>query len=288
MGDHEVISSTSRGSTSLPQLAFGLYKVPNDAEGERIVLSAISAGYRHFDGGEFYQNEEALGRAMERSGIPRNEFCITGKVWKDTMSAGPKAIRESVDRSLEKLGFRGVHAYFDLLLLHWPVPGHFIQAYGTLQEIYAEGKTKALGLSNFTEQEYEELMSSGVVTVPPICNQIEISPMMYRPDRINYFRQRKMVVVAFKPLNRGGILTKEPFVGMATKYNVTVPQLLLRWAVQHGFVVICKSSSPQRMAENRSLWHFSISSSDMNALDHLTTPEDILARTERENVSKQV
>jgi len=272
----------------MPRMAFGLYKIPADADGESIIYEAIAAGYRHFDGGEFYGNEECLGRAIQKSGIPRTEFYITGKVWKDSMAAGPNGVRNSVQNSLTKLQFSQADSYFDLVLLHWPVPGHNIESYETLQEMYRAGKIKALGLSNFNQDEYKDLMASGKVTVPPICNQMEVSAIMYRPEIIEFFQNKGMIVLAFKPLNRGSeiILQDEPFVSMAKKYRVTVPQLLLRWCIQHDLAVACKSSSIVRMRENRNVWHFRLSDSDMDTLDQLTKAEDVVQRTERERASK--
>uniref|UniRef100_A0A7S2YJS3 NADP-dependent oxidoreductase domain-containing protein n=1 Tax=Entomoneis paludosa TaxID=265537 RepID=A0A7S2YJS3_9STRA len=272
----------------IPQLAFGLYQIPCNQDGEAIIAAAISSGYRHFDGGEFYQNEECLGRAIRASGISRKEFYITGKVWKDAIMVGGDAVENSVDASLKKLGFNNRdESYFDLMLLHWPVPGHFVKAYDALQKMYHTGKVRALGLSNFNQLEYKELMSSGIVTIPPICNQMEVSAIMYRPDLIRFFQQEQMIVIAFKPLQRGGLLDQDLICSLAKKYSVSVPQLLLRWTIQHGLAVACKTSLPQRMAENRSVWHFTISSSDVELLDQLTTPEDIAKRTEREEASKQ-
>jgi diketogulonate reductase-like aldo/keto reductase len=140
---------TMSNGKSVPQLAFGLYKVPASVEGERIILNAIHAGYRHFDTAAFYGNEATLGRALQKSGLPRENFFICSKVWNDAQKQGRAAVRESVEESLEALDFGG---YFDLYLIHWPVPGCFVETYKELEILHSEGKLKSLGLSNFTPQ----------------------------------------------------------------------------------------------------------------------------------------
>jgi hypothetical protein len=140
---------TMSNGRSVPQLAFGLYKVPACDEGEAIILNAVHAGYRHFDTAAFYGNEATLGRALQKSGLPRENFFICSKIWNDAQQRGPAAVRESVEESLEALDFGG---YFDLFLIHWPVPQHFVETYKELEILHSEGKLKSLGLSNFTPQ----------------------------------------------------------------------------------------------------------------------------------------
>ena len=138
---------TMRNGKGIPQLAFGLYKVPASDEGERIIVDAIHAGYRHFDTAAFYQNEATLGRALKKSGLARENFFLCSKVWNDAQKKGRAAVRESVEESLEALDFGG---YFDLYLVHWPVPGHFVETYKELEILHYEGKLRNLGLSNFS------------------------------------------------------------------------------------------------------------------------------------------
>lgn len=130
----------------IPQMAFGLYKVPSGTEGEEIILNAIGAGYRHFDTASFYGNEEILGRAIKKSGLKREEFFICSKVWNDAQKEGPDAVILSAQRSLEFLDTE----YIDLFLIHWPVPGCFVQTYKALEQLHSEGKIRSLGLSNFS------------------------------------------------------------------------------------------------------------------------------------------
>ena len=273
---------TMNNDQKIPQLAFGLYKVPSDEHGEEIILNAIKAGYRHFDTASFYANEDALGRACKKSGIPRQEFFITSKVWNEAVKGGRAAVRESVEDSINKLDFGG---YFDLFLVHWPVPGHFGEAYKELESLQREGKLKSIGLSNFSEQEFQDLIDSGI-TIQPAVNQFEVSPVMYRKDMIDFFQQRNVLVCASKPLNRAACLAEKDIVALADKYSVTGAQLILRWGIQHGLIIAPKTATPTRMTENRSILNFTISNEDMELLDSLTTKEALEARAELEIVRK--
>ena len=162
----------------MPQMAFGMYKVDTESC-EQIVLDAITAGYRHFDTASFYGNEEALGRALKKSGIPREELYITTKVWNDAQKEGPAAVRESFEKSLAALDC----GYLDLFLVHWPVPGHHVDTYKEMEKLQRQGKVRSIGLSNYSEDDYNLLADAGI-TVTPAVNQIEVSPAMYRADLI--------------------------------------------------------------------------------------------------------
>lgn len=269
--------------SKIPQLGYGMYQIPADATGEQAILDAISAGYRHFDGASFYANEHTLGSAIRKCGISREEFFIATKVWTDALKLGREGVRKSVMDSLSKLDCGG---YVDICYVHWPVPDHFIAAYHELEVLYSEGKIRSLGLSNFSPDEYEQLHQSGL-TVPPVVNQLEVSPVFYRPDLIEYFQSRNIEVVAYKPLNRGGGFQSKPIEDLAEKYSVSPAQIMLRWCLQKGLIVICKTSNPSRMAENRSIMHFSLSKEDIIQLDLLTTDEDRRLGEEHELMSKR-
>jgi diketogulonate reductase-like aldo/keto reductase len=268
--------------SEIPQLAFGLYKIPPTEEGEAIILQAVRAGYRHFDGAAFYQNEHILGRALRKTGLPREAFYITSKVWNDAVKGGRLAVKASVEKSLAALNFGH---YFDLFFVHWPVPGHFVEAYQALEEVHHEGKIKALGLSNFDAQEYEQLIAAGL-RVPPVCNQFEVSPVMYRADLVQYFMERKILVSASKPLNRAAAWNNPTLIEMGGNYQVTPAQVMIRWGVQKGLLVAAKTSTPARMQENRKVRHFALTEEDMQSLDALTTKEDLAKRAEHELMRK--
>jgi diketogulonate reductase-like aldo/keto reductase/8-oxo-dGTP pyrophosphatase MutT (NUDIX family) len=259
--------------TPIPQLAFGLYKVPDTKEGEEAIVQAIEAGYRHFDGASFYKNEATFGRALRSSGIARTEFFITGKVWNDAVKSGRHAVRESVETSLVDIGCD----YFDLFLVHWPVPGHFCEAYHELEVLHKEGKIKSLGISNFNEKEYEELVRTGI-SVLPVCNQMEISPVMYRKEMVSFFQQRNILVAAYKPLQRAAAFDRPVILEIAKKHRVTPGQVMLRWGLQKRLIVASKTMHPDRMRENRDVLDFGLTSDDMMRLDALTTDRDLQER----------
>lgn len=266
----------------IPTLAFGLYKVPTGEEGVKVILDAISAGNRHFDSATIYGNEAEFGLAFKKSKVPREEFFICSKVWNDSQREGPAAVRRVVEKSLRDL----CCDYVDIMYVHWPVPGHFIDTYKVLQEMKAEGVIRSLGISNFNIEEYEELINAPGITVKPVVNQMEISPFMYRPSIIQYFQERGVVMVASKALHRASGLEDGVVPSIAAKHNVTPAQVMLRWGIQKGVVVIAKTSNPQRMIENRAVLNFSLTDEDIAELDKLTTSEAIRARDERELQTK--
>lgn len=268
---------------SIPQLAFGLYLVPADENGVSIILNAIRAGYRHFDTASYYGNERTLGNALKRSGIPRDQFFIVSKVWNDAQKN--KTVRTSVEQSIEAIDFGD---YIDLYLIHWPVPGCFVDTYKELELLHHKGKLKHLGLSNFIPAEYEELMSiENNITVLPIVNQFEVSPFMYRPYDVSYFQQRGVLVSSSKSLNRAGeCFTNITLQGIARNHCVAPAQVMLRWGIQKGLIVTCKSSSLTRMVENRNIFLFVLSDEEIMVLDELTMEDDVMKRTELEKARK--
>ena len=267
-----------RDGRVIPMLAFGLYKVPSGSEGLEIILKAIEAGYRHFDTASIYGNEFELGKAIKLSGRPREEFFICSKVWNDAQKNGMTAVRQSVEASLQTLGC----GYLDVMYIHWPVPGHFVETYKVLQELRAEGLVRNIGISNFGIAEYEELISAKGITVPPAVNQIEISPLMYRPENIQYFQDRGLVMVASKALHRVSGVDEGPISSIAAKNHATAAQVMIRWGILKRLVVVAKTSSPARMAENRAAVAVSLAEEELKQLDSLTSAEDVLAREELE------
>lgn len=258
-----------------------MYRIPNDESGIDTVREAMKSGYRHFDTASHYGNEAILGHAVAESGLLRSDFFLSTKVWTDSLRAGRAAVRESVDQSLRLLRTD----YVDLVLIHWPVPGHFTYAYKELEEMVREGKIRSLGLSNFNCQEYQELLLSGI-TVHPVVNQFEVSPFMYRPELVQYFQEHWIAVAASKSLNRASSLGDPVVETIARRHSVTPAQVLIRWSVQKGLIVVAKTSNPSRMRENRSVFQFSLSEDDMIALDSLTSTGAIREREALEAVRK--
>ena len=265
--------------TLVPSLAFGLYKVPADEDGERIIGDAIMAGYRHFDTASLYQNERILGQAIKKSGIPRKEFIVCSKVWNDAQIKGREAVRQSVERSVNELEI----GYIDILYVHWPVPGHFIETYRELQDLCREKIIKSIGLSNFSINDYEELLACKDDNwVQPIVNQMEVSPFMYRPATIQFFQDRNIQVAASKALHRAIGIEEGIVKSIADSHGVTTAQVMLRWSFQKRLIVVAKTANADRMNENRHILHFSLTDEEMTQLDSLTSEEDIRTREELE------
>ena len=294
----------------VPTLAFGLYKVPKGDEGVRIISDAIlRAGYRHLDSASIYGNEKTLGRALaamlgcgggckssssnrnQIQQLDRSELFVASKVWNDAQKGGRAAVRKSVEQSLEDLG-PGLE-YLDICYVHWPVPGYFVEAYRELLQMQQEGKIKFLGISNFRICDYQELMAKipSDEFLPPLIHQFEISPFMYRPKTIHYFLQEQnMLVAASKALNRMSSLDDDGsdsdsdhaavVKDIAKSHFVTPAQVMLRWSVQKGLVVLSKTTSLSRMMENRALFGvgFSLSPHEMDRLDGITTKDVVVAR----------
>ena len=292
-----VIKKSDGGTTTstsvvfkIPQLAFGCYKVPDNEQGETILRNALQAGYRHFDTASYYNNEATLGRVLRDSKIPREEFFLSSKVWNDAQKQGRAAVRASVLQSLKELNFVDDNddCYWDLFLVHWPVPGHFMDTYRELELLQQEGKIKAIGLSNFSIGEYEALIKAGI-QIPPVLNQFEVSPFMYRPDDIHYFQSAKannMVVAASKAMHRGGAMDNDVLQNIATAHNVTPSQIMIRWSLQKNLVVLTMSSSLDHQRENRKVINFTLSAEEVAQLDALTSKEAVQARADLEKERK--
>ena len=232
----------------MPNLAFGTFKV-NEGDDVQIILDAINVGYRHFDTAAFYNTEEALGKAIKKSGIPREEFFITTKVWKTSM--GYEGAKKSFEESLEKLDMD----YVDLLLIHWPRPDAEsdwkkldIETWKAFEEIYKEGKAKAIGVSNFLNNHMQNILDN--CEVVPMVNQIEFHPGYIQKDVVDFDKEHGIVVEAWSPLGRERVFKDELLNKLAEKYGKSVAQICLAFALQMDVVPLPKSSSVERMKQN--------------------------------------
>jgi len=264
-----------------PAIGFGTYKlgfIPASASSaassspsitaEEAVSNAIKCGYRFIECAQFYGNEQQVGKAIAECGIPREEIFICSKVWTTVIEQGADAIRAQVEKTLSDLRTD----YLDLYLIHWPVPGHHVQAYKTLEELYAQGKFKAIGLSNYAVEDYQELKDSNI-SVPPVVNQIEINPFLYRRNTIDFFKKEGIVLQSYRSLRDGKAFNHPTLVKIGSKYKRTPAQILGRWCVQKGFVYVPKSAHIDRMIENAQVFDFCLQEEDMEELNKLTTPE---------------
>ena len=232
----------------MPNLAFGTFKV-NEGDDVQIILDAINVGYRHFDTAAFYNTEEALGKAIKKSGIPREEFFVTTKVWKTCM--GYEGAKKSFEESLEKLDMD----YVDLLLIHWPRPDEKsdwkkldIETWKAFEEIYKEGRAKAIGVSNFLNHHMQNILDN--CEVVPMVNQIEFHPGYIQKDVVDFDKEHGIVVEAWSPLGRERVFKDELLNKFAEKYGKSVAQICLAFALQMDVVPLPKSSSVERMKQN--------------------------------------
>lgn len=250
----------------IPCIGFGTYKA---AEGEDIkVLSmAIDAGYRYFDTASFYGTETYLGEAVKNSGMKREEFFITSKMWKEEM--GYENTLQAFDRTLENLKTD----YLDLYLIHWPRPsleyedwrGLDKETWRAMEQLYREGKVKAIGLSNFLPHHIENLLES--CTVVPAVNQLEFHPGYSQEAAVRYCEEKNIRVQGWSPLGRRRLMNELLVQELAGKYSVSKAQICLRYALQRGVIPLPKSSSFERMKENQDIFSFEISREDMYRLE---------------------
>lgn len=242
----------------MPRLGLGVYKIPSGVVTEQAVVWALAAGYRLIDTASFYGNEVDVGLALKKSGLSRSEVWITTKLWPSNFLRPEKAFY----RSLEKLGLD----YLDLYLIHWPFPGS-TRVWKILEKIYKKGDVKAIGVSNYSLKDLKKLLPATSVT--PAVNQVEFSPFLYRRELLEYCREKGMVLEAYSPLTRGKKLENPIVEIVAKKYNKSVAQIMIRWALQHGLVVIPKSSNQSRIVENGAVFDFTMEEEDMLRLDSL-------------------
>lgn len=259
---------TLNNGVKMPILGFGVFQISDSEQCEESVLSALKAGYRLIDTAAGYQNEEAVGRAIKASGIPREEIFLTTKLW--IQDAGEKATAKAFDTSCDKLGVDTI----DLYLIHQPY-GDVYGAWRTMERLHEEGRARAIGVSNFHADRLVDLIEHNEVV--PMVNQIETHPFFQQTDYQTFMEHRGVQIESWGPLaeGRNGIFTHPVLTTIAEAHDKSVPQVVLRWLVQRGVVVIPKSVRADRIAENIDVFDVHLSEDEMAAIAALDTGESL-------------
>ena len=247
---------TLNNGVEMPLEGFGVFQVPDPAQCEQAVLDAIASGYRLIDTAAAYMNEKAVGEAIKKSGVPREELFITTKLW--VQDASYEAAKKAIQTSLDNLGL----SYLDLYLIHQPM-GDYVGAYRAMEEAYKEGKLKAIGVCNFYPHRLADLCES--VEVIPAVNQVELHPFFQQENALALMKEYGVVPEAWGPFAEGnhGIFTHPVLTAIGQKYGKSAAQVALRWNVQRGVVVIPKSVHKERIEQNMNIWDFQLSDEDM-------------------------
>ena len=246
-----------------PQLGFGVFQIPND-DTAQAVDTALKAGYRSLDTAAIYKNEEGVRQGIERSGVAREDIFLTTKLWNSEQ--GFDATLRAFDTSVKKLGTD----YLDLYLIHWPTPKHdrYVDTWKAFIRLRDEGRIRSIGVSNFQPDHLERIVHETGVT--PVVNQIELHPDFAQNDVVAANRKHKVITEAWSPLGQGGDLLKnETLVALGKKYGKSPAQVVLRWHVQLGHMVIPKSATPERIRSNIEVFDFKLSDEDMAAIAKL-------------------
>ncbi|WP_125761273.1 aldo/keto reductase [Companilactobacillus hulinensis] len=260
---------TLSNGVKIPIVGFGTWQTPDGDVAKESVKAAIEAGYHHIDTAAAYGNEDSVGEGIKASGIKRDDLFLTTKLWND--DHGYDTTIKAMDHSLSELNVD----YVDLYLIHWPNPVKFrenwkevnAETWRAMEDLLKAGKTRAIGISNFRPQHMDELLKTATVT--PMVNQIFLNPSDLQPEVVAYNKAHNILSEAYSPLGTGKIFQVPELKEMATRYNKSVAQLVLRWSLQHEFLPLPKSVHADRIKENGQIFDFEISSDDMKTIDGL-------------------
>ena len=258
---------TLANDVQIPCIGFGTWQTPDGETAINSVKAALKAGYRHIDTAACYGNEASVGQAIKESGVPREEIFVTSKVW--NTERGYEKTLAAFETTMAKLDLD----YVDLYLIHWPAAANQFenwkeinaQTWRALEELYIEGKVKAIGVSNFLPHHLEALLEG--VKVVPMVNQIEYHPGFMQAESVAFCKAHNILVEAWSPLGTGNVLNNETLIMMAQKYSKTVAQICIRWVLQHGLLPLPKSITESRIIENTEEFDFEIKDEDMAIID---------------------
>ena len=253
-------SRTLHDGRSVPTIGLGTWQIPNDSVAH-VVSTAIEIGYRLIDTAAIYDNEVGVGRGIRDSGVPREELFVTTKLWNDSHPHGLS--RPAFEASLEKLGLD----YIDLYMIHWPVPkaNEFVQAWEAFIQLRDEGLVKSIGVSNFNRPHLQQLLDeTGVL---PVVNQIEVHPQFQQTELRQFHIDNDIATQAWSPLAQGALRNEPVITGIATKHERSPAQVILRWHIEMGHLIIPKSTHPERLKQNFDIFDFSLTEEDRAAIN---------------------
>ncbi|WP_336823852.1 aldo/keto reductase [Sporosarcina sp. USHLN248] len=256
---------TLSNGVAMPQLGLGVYKMTDPKETETAISYALEVGYRAIDTAAIYENEMETGNAIRQSGIPREELFITSKVWNNDQ--GYDETLRAFEVSLEKLGV----SYLDLYLTHWPVAHKYVDTYRAIERLYEEKLIRATGVSNHHAHHLKELFKTA--NVQPMVNQIEVHPRLTQEPLREFCAEHGIVVTSWSPLARGKLMEHPTLLHIAAKHGKTTAQVIIRWHLQNGLVVIPKSVTPKRIKENIEVADFELTLEDMMTINALNMDE---------------
>jgi diketogulonate reductase-like aldo/keto reductase len=246
----------------IPVLGLGVWQTAPGKATQEAVKFALKVGYRHIDTARIYGNEEDVGRGVKDSGVPREQVFVTTKLWNS--DHGYDSAIAACEKSLRRLGL----GYIDLYLIHWPVPELRDETWKALVELRRRGSCRSIGVSNYTVRHLQGLLDGSEVV--PDVDQVEFNPFLYQKDLLGFCENKRIQLEAYSPLTRGTKLKHPVVVEVARRYSRSSAQVMIRWGLQHGLVVIPKSSKPERIKENSEVFGFEISQADMSKLDALS------------------
>ncbi len=271
---NQELNYTLSSGLSIPSLAFGTWQAQNGPIATNAVTEAFNVGYRHVDTAIGYGNEESVGKAVKLSKVPREDIFITTKL--DNQTRGYDETIKAINKSLEIMQVD----YIDMFLIHWPNPIKFrdnwkasnAETWRAFEDMYRAGKIKAIGVSNFEAHHIDALLETATIT--PMVNQIRISLGDEPMDIIEYCREKNILIESYSPLGKGNLFNNQDLINIASKYNKSVTQLIIRWHLQKGYLPLPKSVTPSRIQENIKVFDFEIKEDDMNFMSNMESPFD--------------
>lgn len=249
----------------MPWFGLGVWQVKDGEEAKDSVKAALKAGYIGIDTAAAYKNEKSVGEAIRESGLNREDLFITSKVWNGDQ--GYDETLAAFDATMEKLGLD----VLDLYLIHWPVKGKYKDTWRAMEKLYQDGRIRAIGVSNFQPHHLDDLLADAEVV--PTVNQVEFHPLLTQSELLNYCAQKGIQVEAWSPLAQGRLFDNEVVKGLADKYGKSPAQILLRWVLDKGVVVLTRSVKESRIVENADLFDFALTPEDVTALEALNKNE---------------